>query len=212
MVADGVTIQTTQHPYAAPVVLDDCAAFLEGADFNEFSQFGEDGLIEACLSRFGIKNEWCFEVGAYDGVRFSNVKRLWDKNWNAVLIEGDADLHEKCRRFESGRVRCVHEHIEPASLDRILAEQGAPKDLDFGVIDIDGQDYWILDYLKTYRPRLLLVEFWPTRAAHEEKFVPPLGGEGQAAFEPLKALGESKGYVALAKTKVNILFCDKELL
>ena len=212
MVAGGVTIQTTRHPYAEPVVLDDRAAFLAVAGFNEFSQFGEDGLIEACLKKFGIKNEWCFEVGAYDGVRFSNVKRLWDNEWNAVLIESDADLYEKCRRFENDRVRCVHERIEPASLDRILADQGAPKNLDLGVIDVDGQDYHILDGLESYRPRLLLVEFWNTQPAHQESFVPPLGGEGQAAFRPLKLLGESKGYVALAKTHVNILFCDKELL
>lgn len=194
-------------------IIDRRVGWLEGRASNTYSQFGEDGLIEACLERFGASNKWCFEVGAHDGRYFSNTLRLRNQDWNAVLIESDAGLHEKCRcRFESDRVRCVHERIGPESLDRIFAEQGAPTDLDYGVIDIDGQDYWVLEGLKIFRPRLLLVEFWLTNAKHKDSFIPPLGGVGQAAFEPLKALGESKGYVALVKTHVNILFCHKGLL
>lgn len=196
----------------AAEILDSRFDWLEGREFNSYSQYGEDGLIEACLERFGVSNKWCFEVGAHDGVYFSNVKKLWDSGWNAVLIEGDAGRYKECCRFESGRVRCVHEYIGLASLDRILESYNAPKDLDFGVIDVDGQDYWILTGLEVYRPRLLLVEFRVVDGNYDDVCIPLLRGKGQAAFGPIKELGESKGYVALARTHVNILFCAKELL
>lgn len=196
----------------AAEVLDSRFDWLEGRTFNSYSQYGEDGLIEACLERFGTSNKWCFEVGAHDGVYFSNVKKLWDSGWDAVLIEGDADHYKRCCRFESGRVRCINEYIGLASLDRILEECGAPKDLDFGVIDVDGQDYWILQGLQIYRPRLLLVEFGLNNKKDMVSFIPSLRGKGQAPFGPIKELGESKGYVAMARTHVNILFCAKELL
>lgn len=196
-----------------PTILDDRASWLRGREHNVTSQFGEDGLIAATLGRLGSINRWCFEVGANDGIFYSNTKVLRDAGWDSVLIESDDAAFDKLRHLASQHVRCVHEKIGVNSLDRILAEANAPTDLDFGVIDIDGQDYWAWSGMFTYRPRIMLVEF-AYRSEESGLLVPMVNDESglQASYASILELGQSKGYVALAKTTVNLLFARKELL
>lgn len=96
-------------------------------------------------------------------------------------------------------------------MDRILADAGCPRDMDLGVIDVDGQDYWIWSGMQLYRPRLMLVEYARYDGIPEPDFVPSIGGDGQASYRPMIELGKDKGYLALARTYVNILFCLTEL-
>ena len=192
-------------------VLDARAEWLEGQQRNDTSQFGEDGLIEAVLDRVGETNRWCFEVGASDGLFYSNTKRLRDLGWNAVLIEADGRLAEECRRFENDRVQVVHERIADGNLDAILARCGSPASPDLGIIDIDGQDYWAWKAL-VFRPRVMLVEFmYLNENMTDPGFIPTQGGEGQAGFEAIVGLGREKGYAAIASTFCNVLFVDKDV-
>jgi hypothetical protein len=189
-------------------IIDPSAAWLMGQQRNDTSQFGEDGLIQAVLAHCGESNRWCFEVGAADGLFFSNTKRLRDLGWHAVLIEADGRLADVCRRWESNKVKVIHERIS-GNLDAILSRCGAPADPDLGVIDIDGQDYWEFKTLVS-RPRVLLVEFmYVNENMTDPAFIPPPGGDGQAGFEAIVGLGRDKGYTAIAKTFCNVLFVDK---
>lgn len=189
--------------YPTPILIDQRFAWLSGKDFNETSQFGEDGLIGAVFDRIGTTNKWCFEVGAHDGLYFSNTKRMRDAGWLAVLIESHDGHFEKLRQFKSVQVFCIHEHIEPSSLDRILSECGAPKDMDFGVIDIDGQDSHVWRGMQEYNPRVMLVEFH----TGPKDFEPELGAtKGQSGSDVIAAIGKEKGYALVMQTYVNALF------
>jgi hypothetical protein len=171
------------------------------------SQFGENGLSRRALAQIGVRNRWCFEVGANDGVYFSNTKWLRDDGWSALLIEAEADHFEKLKKFRSDRVRCRRERIGRTSLDMALAEHGAPRDLDFGCIDIDGQDYWVWEGMVEFKPRLMLVEFSPA-----DDPPPKQDGARQAGKTAILALGDQKGYTILATTRVNALFARNDCL
>jgi hypothetical protein len=188
--------------------------WLEGRVGNIYSQFGEDGFVDAALEHIGETNRWCFEVGANDGRYFSNTLRLREQGWSAILIEAEAVHYEKLKEFRSDKVWTVHEKIDSESLDRILLDCGCPQDLDFGVIDVDGQDYWIWDGLTRFAPRLILIEFEPDElgSTRDSNYIPPVGGSGQAKLSPIMMLAEAKGYEPLAKTYVNALFARKDCL
>jgi hypothetical protein len=181
--------------------------WLEGAAANTYSQFGEDGLVRAIFDRIGITNRWCFEVGAMDGRYLSNSLQWREAGWDAILIEANEQHFAKLAEYKSDKVRVVHEKIEPESLDRILAEQGAPTDLDFGCIDIDGQDYYCWAGMEKFAPRVMLVE-----TSVQDSPIPPLGGPGQAGFHHMRTLAMSKGYIVVAKTHCNIVCVKQELL
>tara|TARA_Y100001973_G_scaffold26046_1_gene39112 strand:- start:6221 stop:6958 length:738 start_codon:yes stop_codon:yes gene_type:complete len=56
---------------------------------NVYSQNGEDGVLNVLMQELEIKPStlWCVDVGAYDGISYSNVRRLIDEGAHAVMIE-----------------------------------------------------------------------------------------------------------------------------
>lgn len=186
--------------------------WLEGKCHDVTSQFGEDGLIAAALEKFGETNRWCFEVGASDGKYLSNTWSLRERGWNSVQIEGDTKNFEALTKGFGEKCFCVQDLVGPDSLDEILTECGVPEDLDFGVIDIDGQDYHVWDGMKKFRPRIMLVEY-----AHGSNgkgiSIPALDDKhGQASFDAIGQLGVDKGYTAMAFTLVNLLFVRNDVI
>lgn len=193
-------------------ILDSSAEWLRDKGRNFTSQFGEDGYVSALFERIGIENKWCFEVGANDGTFYSNTKWMRDAEWNAVLIESDERVWEKLKAHASDRVQCINRTVQcqgADSLDAILGHVGAPRDLDFGSIDIDGKDYYIWQWMKIYEPRVMLVEFSPYQSPD---YRPEIWAEqGQAGLNPIVALGISKGYVPLLHTYCNVLFVREDV-
>lgn len=143
-------------------------------------------------------------MGAADGKRLSNTALLREQGWTAVLIEGDAEQYEKLRELKSPTCITVPKRIDANSLDRILAEHKAPQDIDLGVIDIDGMDYWIWDGLRSFRPRLVLIEFDPESGDAEH--IPMNEADGLTSYRAMMRLGNDKGYEAIVKTYCNLLF------
>ena len=184
---------------------------LKSFEKNIQSQFGEDGVIEEIFNRIGTTNKICVEFGAWDGIHFSNAWNLWhNKDWTALLIEGDKAKHEllvsNTKKFNN--VHPYLAYVAPEgenSLDSILKKVNFPKDLDMLSIDIDGDDYYILETLNNFKPRLILIEYNPT--------IPPgldilqSKGEyfGSSALSLLK-LAHKKGYKLVHMTDTNMFF------
>lgn len=181
--------------------------WLQGKALNVYTQFGEDGLIATCLQKIGETNRQCFEIGAADGRFFSNTLRLREDGWKAVLIESDAALFQKLDAEFGQQSTCIHSVC--TDLDDALRIGGIGPTPDVGIIDIDGQDFWLWTDLLVYRPRIILVEI-STR--HHSEPPPERGGEGQAGLDAIKSLGESKGYTFVAETLCNALFVDSKEL
>lgn len=66
-----------------------------------YSQHGEDVLLaEIFKNDIGI----CVEVGANDGVTYSNTKYLEEHGWTCILVEPTPRLCEKIRKTRSGQL------------------------------------------------------------------------------------------------------------
>lgn len=196
-------------------ILDDRAVpWLNKRGFNQYSQFGEDGLIQAIFEKIGITNRWCLEVGAADGQFFSNTKLLRDDGWSAVLIESDDKLYDSLIKGHKPNEYCYHAKVERTgtSLDFILGLEDIPEEFDLASIDVDGADYWLWESLKNYRPRVVVIEFG---YYNPELHIPgevPNGMADGAGIEAIKLLGVSKGYELVAKTYCNLIFIRSDLM
>lgn len=183
---------------------------------NRYSQYGEDGITEAIFEKVGVKNRWCLEVGASDGILFSNSRQFVEEGWNVILIESEKlaydRLVENCRAYPNtipifGKVGLEF------TLDEVLEKYGVPRDLDLMIIDIDGQDYHVWNAMMRHNPRVIVVEFDP---AADSEHIPPLGaGEDgkldQAGRTAMVRLGSSKGYRACIDTDVNLIMLHESL-
>jgi hypothetical protein len=188
---------------------------------NVYSQFGEDGIIQEIffrLSSAGVRlNHWACEFGAWDGLDLSNTARLIkQEGYRAVLIEGDPRRVQQLERnFPSPAVIKLCSFVTPrgtTSLESLLAPTEIPRNFDLLSIDIDGLDYFILQSIQSYRPKLICIEFNPTipNAVH---FVQEPNGSVKhgSSAKAIIELGILKGYVAIAATRCNLLLLEKEL-
>ncbi len=194
------------------IAIDSKYAWLETRARNDYSQYGEDGVLEAIFGVIRTSNKWCMECGASDGLFFSNTRRLIEQGWSGVLVESDPVAHlrlvENNEGFE-GRVRCVNATVDThCRLENILSHYDVPIDIDLAVLDIDGQDYYAFNSLLRYQPRVVLIEF--DHNAHED-FVPTLGGEGQAGDRAIARLGAGKFYTAVYRNFCNLILVRQPL-
>jgi hypothetical protein len=195
------------------MILDPAFEWLEDMAFNDYSQFGEDGVFQAIFSAIGAPNEWCFECGASDGLFFSNTRRLLERGWSGVLVEGDVDSYARLLKnsAEFGeRAKCLNLLVDSVHrIDGILEAAGAPIDIDLVVIDVDGQDYFLLNSIMRYRPKVIMVEFDKNA---DPDFIPPLGmgRPGQAGWMAIQKLGAGKFYNLVYSNVCNAVFVRHE--
>ena len=164
---------------------------------NDHTQFGEDGLIEAIFEIIGTTTKHCFEVGAADGEFYSNTLKLRDQGWSAILADADPELAAK-----SDEVEC----LKVDSIDNWLGDKVL---YDLGIIDVDGQDYWLFHDMKL-RPRVLVIEHSRYDCDAMSTSPPARHGTGQARASFLIDLAKEKKYKLVAKTFCNLVFVAEE--
>ena len=185
--------------------------------YNRYSQFGEDGILNAIFNK--LDGDWkqtqgyCVDIGAADGLLFSNVRQFLEAGWKGLLFEKDEARFATLQgQFDNQQVHCVNSQVEtdgPNGFDNLLFVCGAPNEFDLLSIDIDGQDYYILNSLLNYRPRVVVCEYAPEC---DPMFIPQLGGEGQAGWQAIIWAGTARGYIPISRTPTNLIFIRRDLI
>lgn len=181
---------------------------------NVYSQNGEDGILAEILRRLGIERGACVDVGANDGRAHSNVLALIERGWSGVLIERDPEQYATLRQLRDvhpGRLVTICKAVgfgRDDGLDAVLSETALPSDFDLLNIDIDGYDFQVWCALKTYRPKIVVIEINSSIPLGVEQ-VHGHGKQG-ASFSAMLALGTRKGYRIACHTG-NCLFVRADL-
>ncbi len=184
---------------------------------NQASEHGEDGVIRKIFEILRPENKWVCEFGAHDPEVISNTWRLINREgWNALLIEADDFYYGKLKEYyrDSTTVHCVNTKVSyegDEKLDTILKNTPVPANLDFMVIDIDGNDYHVWDEIKTYLAKVVMIEFnasIPTSVAHVQPRNMTLN-QG-TSLKAMVDLAKRKGYKLIAVTSWNVFFVQEQ--
>lgn len=186
--------------------------------FNIYSQYGEDGVIRAIFDKLGEGERWCVEIGAADGMLFSNTRRLIEQGWRSLQIEADDEAFGRLkRRYENNfNVLTYHRRVDlqnGPTLEDVFVEAQIPMDFDLLIIDVDGPDYHFLNSLWRYRPRVIVVEYNPAPA--DDMQIPSLDDATwvtQAGWQPLSLVANARGYIPVARTYTNMICIRQDLV
>src|SRR5690606_28689304 len=135
----------------------------------------------------------------------SNTRRLVRAGWTATLLEAHPWMVARGR--DQG---VIHATVTPGNVDDLLLLHGCPARPDLGVIDIDGNDYWVWRAMTSVRPRVMCVEF-KFQSQGLPATVPRPDAAGpytQATCAAIVQLAIEKGYTPLALTPCNLLCVD----
>lgn len=136
-----------------------------------YSNLDEQSVILKNLKALGIESlGYCLDIAASDGKSMSNTYFLYQKGWSGLAVEFDpwkfGSLASLYSVFPNVNLaKCM---VTPENVASLLLANEAPKEFTFLNLDIDGYDYYVLDWiLAHYRPKLICTEI-------NEKIPPPL--------------------------------------
>lgn len=137
-------------------------ADIRQAEFQVFSQFGEDGIIQFLVQRVTIENEVFIEFGVGD-YRESNTRFLLvHDNWQGLIMDSAESMHDFLR---STGLAWRHDidaktaFIDRNNINDLIRTAGIEGDIGLLSIDLDGNDYWVLDAIDVVRPRIIVAEY-----------------------------------------------------
>lgn len=135
---------------------------LRDYEFKVFSQWGEDGIIQHLTKVVNIENKTFIEFGVEDFLE-SNCRFLLVKdNWSGFVIDGSPKNIQRLKQayfYHKFELTAVDAFISRENINELLAKSGFNEDIGILSIDLDGNDYYVLDAIRHFRPRILICEF-----------------------------------------------------
>jgi hypothetical protein len=148
-----------QFTYETPRNADERRLLKHG--FRVYSQADEDGILREIFRRIGETNRTFVELGAAEGLE-NNTLLLLLQGWRGLWVEGSERKVKVARsRFaseiKSGRLAIEQRFVNAENIEEVL--QASPHEIDLLSIDLDGNDYHILEAIKSLSPRVIVVEY-----------------------------------------------------
>jgi hypothetical protein len=193
--------------------------------FKVYSQHDEDGIIEEIFSRIGTTSRFFVEFGVGDGVENCTTYCLL-KGWSGAWIDGSADCYQQILKnlrdvISTNRLRVRHSFITAENIELLFGELKIPQEFDLLSIDIDYNDFWVWKAIRSYRPRVLAIEY---NASFKQSVSCTVPYQSNASWnrsnyygcslKALEMLGRQKGYtlVGCNYTGVTAFFVREDLL
>lgn len=195
-------------------------------------QFGEQGILQSVLTVLGLDSGKVFECGAGDANQLPlTCQGLILEGWKSLLVEPNSSclsmLKARMAQFGiknaafSSDVLCAAENKMDGgiTIDELFNREHFYPDV--AILDIDSYEWYILRDME-HKPKVLVVEHMDLAYPEPIDAVPPIGECGkpvhenttilkQATWSQTKTLMESKGFTAVAKTRVNGVYVRNDL-
>lgn len=150
-------------------------AALEEVEFQVFSQFGEDGIIQWLIHNVDIENKTFIEFGVEDYTESNTRFLLMNNNWSGFVMDGSTTNMNRLKDWE-----CLWKYdlmftaafITKDNINQLISEAGFCGDIGILSIDLDGNDWWILNAVTCVSPRILICEYNNIFGAEKKVTVP----------------------------------------
>jgi hypothetical protein len=200
---------------------------LAEVEFRVYSQWGEDGIIEWLCAHVPVPNSRFVEFGV-ETFREANCRFLMhNRNWKGLVMDGSetniASLQQQSL-FWMHDLTAKVAFVTAENIDSLLLEAGFAGPLGILSIDVDGNDYWIWQAIKSVDPAIVICEYNPI-FGDERPLVVPYDPEFTrfkghhsglyfgASIAALQRLATAKGYTFLGTNSngINAFFVRDDL-
>ena len=135
---------------------------LSEVEFQVFSQFGDDGIIQYLIDKLPIKNKTFIEFGV-ENYKESNTRFLLVNNyWAGMIIDGDlANINQikNSQLYSFYDLKAIHSFITKDNINELIKSSGLNKEVGILSIDIDGNDYWVWKEIQEIEPQIIICEY-----------------------------------------------------
>ena len=197
-------------------------------EFRIFSQWGEDGIIQHLTKVIDIKNKAFIEFGVQDFSESNCRYLLMKDDWDGFVIDGSSENMTRLREsyyYYKHNLVAIDAFITKDNINELLARSGFSEDIGILSVDLDGNDYYILQAIKNFQPSILICEynavFGPTRkisVPYDPEFIRSRKHHSHlyygASLGAMAHLANLKGYslVGINSNANNAFFVRNDLL
>lgn len=199
--------------------------------FSIYSQHEEDGILLYIFSLIGVQSKKCVEICAGNGVESNTANLFVNHFWTGLLFDGNVKNIEFAKKFYSMHKNTKiyppiikHAWINKDNINTLIEDNGIKGEIDLFSLDIDGNDYYLLDELNVINPRVIVLEInhmlgyeKSLSIPYDEKFVAEFKNGvtdyyGASLMAFIK-LANSKGYrfVGLNRIATNAFFIRNDI-
>jgi len=135
---------------------------LADAEFQVYSQWGEDGILEWLIQRLPISSKRFIEFGV-EGYREANTRFLLiNRNWNGLIMDASPDNMRSVRQDEiywKYDLKAVSTFINRDNINELISTNGFTGKIGVLSVDIDGNDYWVWEAMAAAVPDIVVCEY-----------------------------------------------------
>lgn len=131
-------------------------------EFQVFSQFGDDGIIQWLINYLDIPNKTFVEFGVEKYIESNTRFLLFNNNWRGLVIDGEEQNVNYIKNDVVSylfNLQSLASFITKDNINELISSKGFQKDLGLLSIDIDGNDYWIWNSLVDINPIIVISEY-----------------------------------------------------
>lgn len=197
-------------------------------EYQVYSQWGEDGLIQYLINRVVIENLIFIEFGVEKYTESNTRFLLINNNWSGLVIDGSEQNIQYIKNdpiYWRYNLKAECAFIDKDNINSLIKKNGISGDIGLLSIDIDGNDYWIWNAIDVVNPRVVVCEYnslWGDTEAVTTPYSPTFFRTSihssnlyyGASIVALTNLAISKGYSLIGSNKAgnNIFFVRNDLL
>lgn len=138
----------------------DVPSELNRYEISIWSQNGEDGILLRIFARIGTTSKRFVEIGIGDGHECNTRNLSASRGWTGLLLEAEKTLASSAKTLYAGTgVEVVQAFVSAESANDLLRKAGMTGPIDLLSIDVDGNDYWLLEAIEVVDPRVVVVEY-----------------------------------------------------
>ena len=135
---------------------------LAQAEFKALSQYGDDGIIDHLIDRINPPVQRFVEFGVDDYSEANTRFLLMSRNWSGLVMDGRQDLENILRAdpiYGRHELKVRSAFVTAENIDGLLVDSGFGGQIGLLSIDIDGNDYWVWNAIRSVEPAIVVSEF-----------------------------------------------------
>jgi hypothetical protein len=200
---------------------------LQNNEFQVFSQWGEDGIIQMLLRHIEIPSKIFVEFGVENYTESNTRFLLVNNNWAGLVIDGSPEHISYIKQdsiYWQHNLKAVQAFLDKDNINKIISENGIKGEIGILSIDIDGNDYWVWQAIDVVNPAIVIIEY-NSRFGKDKAVTIPYNPSfvrsdahysmlyAGASLKALYNLGKAKGYSFVGCNSVgnNAFFVRQDL-
>ncbi|HSI62720.1 MAG TPA: hypothetical protein VLE43_06365 [Candidatus Saccharimonadia bacterium] len=196
-------------------------------EFQVFSQWGEDGILQHLIHHLKVPHQSFVEFGVETYTEASTRFLVQKDNWRGLVLDGSEENVARIRQdnlYWRHDLTAVASFITPENINQLIRDAGFAGDLGILSVDVDGMDYWIWKAIDSVNPWIVIVEYNSVFGPDAAVTIPPDASFQRskahfsnvfygASLAALEHLALEKGYVLVGTNSAgnNAFFLRKDI-